>query len=499
MPHIARERLAATGILVVGLLAALAVYAPSLSSPFVGDDYLYLLASRDMPLGEFLRAAFVRGSDPGQLLLARDYWRPLSFLSFRGLYAIFGGSPLGYHLFNLAIHLAGIVIVWLLARRLTRRTIGVAVATFVFTVHPAGVESITWISAINSAALPFALAGWLAFIIAVDVETRSNRWRWHAPALFLIAVALGFRETSAVVLPALVLWYLLVPSRDRLGSWRTYLPLVPYGALSIVYLLVSTDFFTADGGRLLRLDLDADVHQTWFYVKQALLPMQPASGSAFYYPQVALGLVVLATPLLAFATRRWLLLALGLGFLLSLLPYGAFSLGFGPRYFYFPSAFLALALGEAAAELLPQLRRLLTPRPTAIAAPAGIAVVLLVLIVVANNRVSHWVNQNPDQQEAWVDELRQCYPDLPNNGILYATNVPFIMSIFDGYILEPTVAYYYPQGTHPVKMFNRIDLESVRPWVAPNDRLFVFGENGRSGIDRSSKASCARDETDRHP
>jgi hypothetical protein len=51
-----------------------------------------------------------------------------------------------------------------------------------------------------------------------------------------------------------------------------------------------------------------------------------------------------------------------------------------------------------------------------------------------------------------------------------------MMALFGGYILEPTVAYYYPEGNHPVKMFERNDLESVRPSVGPNDRLFVFGE-----------------------
>jgi MFS family permease len=475
MREISRERLVAGAILALAILGAVAVYAPSLRAPFVGDDYIYLTASRDMPLGDFLRAAFVRGADLGRLQIARDYWRPLSFVTFRGLYSVFGGSVVGYHLFSLGIHVAGIVMVWLLARRLSGRIVAVAISTLIFAVHPAGVESITWISAINSAALPFALAGWLAFTYAVKATTTAPRWRWHALALLLIGIGLSFRETSAVILPALVFWHLFVPSPARLRERRNYQPLMPYAILAVVYLVVSTNFFRADGGRLISIDTD-DFSRIWFYIKQALVPAQPATRNAVWFVQEALALVVVATPLVALAARRWRLFALSLAFSTALLPYGAFWLGIGARYFYFPSAFFALALGEAVSELIPTLRRFHIPRAALTTGAAAVGVALIGFMVLGNHRVNDWVRDNPDQQQQWVDDLRQRYPELPNNGTIYATNVPSMMALFGGYILEPTVAYYYPEGNHPVKMFERNDLESVRHSVGPNDRLFVFGE-----------------------
>jgi hypothetical protein len=107
------------------------MYAPALRSAFLGDDYLLLLASREMPLGEFLRASWDPSADPGVLQLSQDYWRPLSFLTFRAMYSIFGGDPLPYHLLNLGIHLASVVLVFELTRRLVDGKVAPVVAALV--------------------------------------------------------------------------------------------------------------------------------------------------------------------------------------------------------------------------------------------------------------------------------------------------------------------------------------------------------------------------------
>ncbi|MEP7215488.1 MAG: glycosyltransferase family 39 protein [Anaerolineaceae bacterium] len=464
----------AIATLAVAFGLAFAVYGPALRSAFLGDDYIYLLSARDMPLSDYLRAALVPGTDPGRLILAEHYWRPLSFLLSRGLYELFGNAPTGYHIVSLGIHLAGIVMVWLLAQRLIRHLAATAVATVTFAIHPAGFESITWISALNSAALPLALGGWLAFVSAVESDGRRGSYRNHAFAVFLIALSLGFRETGAVVLPAMGFWYLLVVKRDRLHEARTYLALTPYAALVVLYLLTSTAFFTDRSGDLLSVG-SAALRRTWYYARQALMPTDLTSPWSVVRLQQGLGLVVLATPLVALIGRRWLLLALSLGFLASLVPFGLFNVGYGARYFYMPSAFFALAAGAAVVEVWPLVVRFLDARMTKVAA-TGVAVVVLAATVVGNRRVDRWANGEPASEQRWVDDLRRNYPDLPDGGTLYVTNLPFAMALIDGYVVEPTVAYLYPGGTHHVQIFYRVDLEAVRPWLEPRDRLFVFGE-----------------------
>lgn len=469
------QRVIALAILAVAAGLALAIYSQAFSSAFYGDDYRYMLASRDMSWAHFLRDAFYPWADPERSTVAGDHWRPLSWLLFRVQYHLFGDEPTGYHLVSFAFHLAGIVMVWLLALRLIRGTIAPLVATVVFAIHPAGFETVTWISALSFAGLPIALAGWLVFVSAVEAKTPRHRWQMHALALALIAVAFLNRETSIVVLPAMGAWYLLDRCRDRLLEPRTYLPLVPYAVLLAVYVLVATWFFTVRSDQQLSVDQGA-VERGWFYVRQALLPIGMERYGAPLWVQRALGLAVLAIPFAALAARRWLLLALSLGFLASIVPYALFSVGYGPRYFYFPTAFLALALGAVAAELWPVLTRLAGARPAAVTVAAGLSVAVLAVTVFAYQRVEQWKETTPDVQEQWVKDLRRIHPELPDGGVLYVTNVPFQMGLLLGFVVQPTVDYLYPEGTHRVQIFYRVNLEDVRPYIGPNDRLFVFGE-----------------------
>ena len=454
---------------------ALVIYWPGLDSPFMGDDYRYLLASRDLSWGDFLHDAFLPWVEREASEVSKDHWRPLSWTYFRVQYQLFGDERIGYHLTSFAAHLAGIVMVWLLARRLRIATPGAIAATLVFAVHPAGFESVTWISALSLVGFPLALAGWFVFIGAVQAPDPSIRLRYHALALALFTVALLNRETAVAALPAMGFWYLLVHQRASLRFPRAYLPLVPYVALAIAYILANSWFFTVSGDQKLSADLEA-VRRTWFYVKQGLLPTSYDGSVLVTRVQQALGLAILVTPLVALAARRWLLLALSLGFLASLVPYGMFSVGFGPRYFYFPSAFLALALGAAAAELWPFAARLGGERRAAAMMAPGLAVIALGVAAIGMNRVDRWVDQGPGQEQRWIDDLRRVHPELPDGGTLYVTNLPFHMALLDGYVVEPTVAYLYPGGTRKVQVFFRADLEDVRPWLEPEDRLFVFGE-----------------------
>ncbi|GMV86329.1 MAG: hypothetical protein AMXMBFR80_21840 [Dehalococcoidia bacterium] len=455
-------------------ILALVIYWPGLDSPFMGDDYRYLLVSRDMPWGDFLHDAFLPWVEPEASEVASDHWRPLSWTYFRLQYQVFGDAPVGYHLTSLAAHFAGIVVVWFLARRLRIATPGAVAATVIFAVHPAGFESVTWIAALSLVGFPLALAGWLAFLAALEASSRARRVRLHALALALIAIALLNRETAAAVFPAMGFWFLLVQRRDRLRDPRACLPLVPYAGLFLVYTLVSTWFFTVRSDEQLSFDRAA-LDRAWFYVQHALMPTSNAAEPVIRAQQV-LGLVVLAVPFAALSARRWSLLALWLGFLGSLIPYALFSVGYGPRYFYFPGAFLALALGAATVELWPMASRLAGPGRLQMVATSGLVAGALALTVVGARRVDRWVEANPESQQRWIDELLREYPEFPEGGTLYVTNLPFPMAMFFGYVVQPTIQYLYPGEERKVQPFFRENLEDVRPWVGPRDGLFIPGE-----------------------
>jgi hypothetical protein len=416
----------------------------------------------------------------------------------------FDGDPLAYHVVGFLIHCAAIVLVWLLALRLTARWEAAAAASVVFALHPAGFESVAWISsALNSVALPLALAGWLVFVAAVRTHSESRAdqaagtsVRLHVASVTLFALALLFRETAAVVLAGMVLWYLLcclTPAvlrakpnstpfqaskpRRLLRPWHALAPLVPYALLLLAYQLARTEMFTqgAPGGEKVAIDRDL-VGQAWYYVKQGPLPMDNV-GPQLAWAQRAGGLVLLAGLAVAAGFRRWLLVAFGVAFLVATLPYAALQFGVARRYFYFPSAFFALAMGVAFTEVLDLLRRYAGPRTRNAIATVSLVTLLVALPIVGNLRVREWARLNPDVNQAWVEGLEQAVPDLPQGGTLYLVNVPFVLVPFGPFLLEPMVTYVYGHPPGRIELIPTERLAALERDLGPNDRLYVHHPN----------------------
>ncbi len=424
---------------------------------------------------DFLRAIWDPGADPGLLQLSANYWRPLSFLTFRLVYPVFGDHPLPYHLLMLGIHLASVVLVFQLAVRLTKSQAGAAVATLIFALHPAGFESVAWISAINSAALPLALGGWLTFERAVRSETVEGSHRALVVSVVLMALALAYRETVIVIVAAMLLWYLVAEVR---GEWRSKKALLLVGshvALLAVFLGLS-GVFSNSGGRSV-IQFDSEVPKVWwYYAKQGLFPSVPEHGTVAFRAQQLFALVLVLVPIVALLRRNWLIAALGLGFLASLVPYAMFNLGYGPRYFYFPSALMALMAGAIAASVVPDLERRCRDRPFLPAVVAGGLLACVLLVALGYQRTGEWVDTKPDVHQRWVGQVEDEFPGLPDGGGIFVVNTPFALAFFDAYMLRPTVDYIYPNGTHPVYVIGVENVDYAKSIMKPEDRLFIFEE-----------------------
>jgi tetratricopeptide (TPR) repeat protein len=90
--------------------------------------------------------------------------RPLSYFTFWLNQQIGGGDPLGYHLFNLALHLGAVLLAWSCLRRLLGERAG-WIAALLFAIHPIQSEAVNYVWArpiLLAALLSFAsLAAWL--------------------------------------------------------------------------------------------------------------------------------------------------------------------------------------------------------------------------------------------------------------------------------------------------------------------------------------------------
>lgn len=174
------------------LLAVIAAYGNGLGGVFQFDDYTVIVAD---PAAHSLSAWF---EDLGHGL------RPLLKLSY-ALNWLAGPGERGFHVVNLALHLAASVLVYRLSSRIFDGRRGTALtAALIFAVHPIASEAVTYISGRSMALMTVLyLASVLVYVRGVE-DNRASLARVGSPLLFLAAVA--SKETALLLPFSLVLW-----------------------------------------------------------------------------------------------------------------------------------------------------------------------------------------------------------------------------------------------------------------------------------------------------
>src|SRR5258708_2563748 len=95
--------------------AAIAIYWPARHAGFVGDDFMILHRLRAIA-GPAGAAGFFRGE-------FFEYYRPLGFVAHAADWGIAGADPRQFHLTNILLHALGAVLVLLVGRELSPRSI----------------------------------------------------------------------------------------------------------------------------------------------------------------------------------------------------------------------------------------------------------------------------------------------------------------------------------------------------------------------------------------
>jgi tetratricopeptide (TPR) repeat protein len=276
-------------------------------------------------------------------------------------HALFGKRPLGYHLNNVLIHVANVILLFLFARRLrVSESAGLWAALF-FAAHPAIAEAVHWVNGrSDSLCLLFVLAALIAWLVGRDLA-----------AALLVFMGTLCKETAFLLLPPFLLL-----RRYRAGSpsWRVILPLAT-GALAglALRLIVFHRLAIGSGWSHFRHGL-ARLPEVWLDGLTSLLAPVPTMPAALYeqYRDVSIGTVVAACAVFAllvgaavWAARRGRPLY---GFALAtfsltvapvtLLTFTAGWSGWG-RYLYPSAPFVCLALSSLVVdEAIPRTRPL---------------------------------------------------------------------------------------------------------------------------------------------
>ncbi len=349
-------------ICVVLAVLTLASFWRVLGSGFVDfDDNFYITGNR------WVLAGLTAGSVKWALTAAyQSTWQPMVWLSYMADQQIYGQNPMGFHLTNLLLHLANVLLLFLILMRMTGSVWRSAFVAALFAVHPLRVESVAWIAERKD-----VLSGlfWMLSMGAYVLYKEKLGWKRYVPICVFMALGLMAKPTL-VTLPlaflALDYWPL-----GRLNKGRTFgrlaiekIPLFCLSAASVAaagFAHVVTSGFAAmdslpSGVRL--------ANAAFSYVAYLVKMVWPAKLAVFYpHPygtlpmwQVVGSVVVLVcvTVIVSRSARTRPYLAVGwLWYLVTMLPMiGIIQTGrhgMADRFTYIPliGIFMAVTWGVA--------------------------------------------------------------------------------------------------------------------------------------------------------
>ena len=262
-------------VLLLAVVTILA-YRPAWHGGFLWDDDAYVTNNELLTAPDGLQRIWFSFESPSQYF-------PLVYTTFRIERALWGLNPFGYHIVNVLLHVANVLLLWRVLARL--RIPGAWLAGVIFALHPVQVESVAWITERKNVLMGFffllTLLAWVEFL---DQQT-SRRWRLYSLALVLYALAL-FSKTTACTLPAallLILWLQKRPiTKERLVQ------VIPFVALGIAMGLLTVwweRYHQGTHGPLFALGPVERIliasRAIWFYLSKLFWP----SNLTFIYPR----------------------------------------------------------------------------------------------------------------------------------------------------------------------------------------------------------------------
>ncbi len=316
-----------------------ALYAVTLYYEFVWDDWVYIVQNyRIQGLDWMHIRAF--WSD-----IYLGHYAPVHHSFFALVYHFAGMEPYGYHLGQVLIHAAVVCLVYLVVKKL--ETPGVAlVASLLFAVHPANIETVAWISESKSTlAFLFFL---ISFYFFIRLRERQSWTDGVLAGLFLILSVLA--KINTVVAPAIFLLYdYRQGATIRTLKWRSLaLFFAISGMFTVIHLgafhgstqSMEQQFYGGPGLHIMQMPL-----LLAFYLQQIVFPVSLSAWQMFPVQETFNWLVTLGW--LGMAAMSWVLsrgnrkiqfwvLWIFL-FLLPVLQIVPFPIWVADRYLYIPA------------------------------------------------------------------------------------------------------------------------------------------------------------------
>jgi len=346
-------------------------------------------------------------------------WHPLTWMSHIIDYSMFGLNPAGHHFVSVGFHIANVVLLFLILKKMTGAFWRSAFVAAVFGLHPLAAESVAWVAERKNVLSTFfaflTIAAYFRYtqksaVGRADGETSLKGgpgfWRY---AVVVILFAAGLLSKPMLVTLPCVLILLDFWPIDRFEQakgliWlrRTFIEKIPLLIMSAASCVV-TYMAQAEGGTVadiaaVPMNLRVGnalvsyiryIGKIFYPVSLAVLYPRAVNGPALWQAGVCLLLLVLVSAL-AFILRRrcgWLFTG-WFWYLGTLVPViGLVQVGvqgMADRYMYLPGIGIYIIVAWLAGDLAMKLRV-----PKVIPAAAGV-LVLGVLLMMTRLQVQYW-------------------------------------------------------------------------------------------------------------
>lgn len=219
------KRIVIFGILLLNLL----VFYPGTKCGFVDwDDTVYVTENPNIALSsKNIAESFTKGETHG-------VYAPLTALSLSMNHAQAKMNPKPYHVTNIIIHLAVVLLVFIFLFSLSKNLLFTAIATLFFSLHPAQVESVTYIAGRRD--LLFSLFAVISLLLYLKYKLKGNKsMYWLSVGCFLLSL---LSKTQALLFPFLLMaldFFLNTKPFSR----KNITEKVPYFLLMVVFGIVA--------------------------------------------------------------------------------------------------------------------------------------------------------------------------------------------------------------------------------------------------------------------
>ena len=256
------------------VVITLTAYAPGMDAGYVWDDDGYVTGNRLLQNAAGLFDMWFR-------LGSTTIYAPAVFTTLWVEYQLWGLDPLGYHLVNLAFHVACVLLLWRVLRRLDLR--GAWLAAALFGVHPVMVESVAWVAELkNVQSAFFCLLSLLAYLRCSPLDGTAppdgrTRRLSYALALLLFTLALLSKPVVVSLPPAILILVWWKRGRVQRSDVLAVAPMLAMGlAAALVAMFVERHFGEVTGAGWQRSVLERILvagRAVWFYAGKLAWPV----------------------------------------------------------------------------------------------------------------------------------------------------------------------------------------------------------------------------------